>query len=182
MSAIVVDASVVVKWFFPEVHGDEALRIRDARRSFVIPDLLYAEVGNVLWHRVRTGAITREEAQTVAEALDHLMPAGSVPTRELLPSALEIACEVGTTVYDSLYLALALREQTSLVTADRRFYDRMHDTPFTSHVAWIADPSEEDVNAATYCTSTEEWLQLIYDIDHMAFILMEHLQDQLKGR
>jgi predicted nucleic acid-binding protein len=141
VSAVVVDASVVVKWFFPEVHGEQALHIRDTADGFVVPDLLYAEVGNVLWHRVRTGAITPTEAQAVAEALPALLTqAGPVPAQDLLASALEIACRTGTTVYDSLYLALALREQAALVTADRRFYDRMQGTPLASRVAWIADP------------------------------------------
>ncbi|MCW3101351.1 MAG: PilT protein [Chthonomonadaceae bacterium] len=140
MSAVVVDASVVVKWFFPEVHGDEALHIRRTAGSFVVPDLLYAEVGNVLWHRVKTGAITLEEAHTVAAALGALpLSSGPVPSAELLASALEIACQTSSTVYDSLYLALALRDGTSCITADRKFYDRLQATPFAPHVAWIND-------------------------------------------
>ena len=148
MSAVVVDASVVIKWFFPEVHGDQALHIRDTAKRFVVPDLLYAEVGNVLWHRVQTGAITREEAQAVIEALNGiLLPSSPVPTKAVLASALEIACQTGTTVYDSLYLALALQERIPCVTADRRFFDRMQDSPFAPYIAWITAPFPASLNS-----------------------------------
>jgi predicted nucleic acid-binding protein len=141
MRSVVVDASVVVKWFFPEIHSEQALHLLDAATDFALPDLLYAEVGNVLWHRVRTGTITLEEAHTVVAALGALpRSSGPVPSSDLLASALEIACQTGTTVYDSLYLALALRDGTSCITADRKFYDRLQVTPFAPHVAWITDP------------------------------------------
>jgi predicted nucleic acid-binding protein len=43
-----------------------------------------------------------------------------IPTSDLLGTALQIARAFDCSVYDSLYVALALATQTELVTADER--------------------------------------------------------------
>src|SRR5579872_7261310 len=68
MECIVVDASVAVKWFVPEVHVDRALRIlqdfADGKLRLISPDIIVGEVGNALWKRsVLLGHITVAEAQ-----------------------------------------------------------------------------------------------------------------------
>ena len=40
MSRVVVDASVAVKWFLPEIHSEAALRYLDGDYERVAPDLL----------------------------------------------------------------------------------------------------------------------------------------------
>ena len=49
---VVVDSSVAIKWFLPEPNADAALRLLDGYRrgdlSFLAPDLIHAEVGNIL--------------------------------------------------------------------------------------------------------------------------------------
>jgi predicted nucleic acid-binding protein len=50
-------------------------------------------------------------------------PVVLVPLEELVEPGIELAIELGLTVYDSLYLALALRGGHSLVTADRRIVE-----------------------------------------------------------
>ena len=55
MPKLVVDASVVIKWFVPEPFSLEARRILDDYRAgsldLVAPDLLNAEVGNIVWKK-----------------------------------------------------------------------------------------------------------------------------------
>ena len=62
MTQFVIDASVAAKWFLPpagEPLADEALRLlagyADGRFRFVVPDLFWAECGNILWKAVRQG-------------------------------------------------------------------------------------------------------------------------------
>ena len=43
MSVLVVDASVVVKWFVPEIHSDAARRLLVLPHEYIAPDLLFAE-------------------------------------------------------------------------------------------------------------------------------------------
>ena len=52
MSRLVVDSSVVIKWFVPEVHSDDALRYLDPDLERDAPELLLAEASNILWKKV----------------------------------------------------------------------------------------------------------------------------------
>ena len=53
---LVVDASVVIKWFYEEDDSAEALQIRE-RYQFVAPDLLVAECANIVWKKVQRGEL-----------------------------------------------------------------------------------------------------------------------------
>jgi predicted nucleic acid-binding protein len=44
---------------------------------------------------------------------------------DLLPRALEIAGQSRRSIYDSLYVALAEREQCELITADQRLFNAL---------------------------------------------------------
>ena len=57
-----------------------------------------------------------------------------------LAGALEIAMQMGRTVYNSLYLALAVAEGCPLVTADERLFNSLQGTPLAAHVLWVDDP------------------------------------------
>jgi len=57
----------------------------------------------------------------------------------LVESALEIAVSFGRTVYDSLYLTLALSRQCQLVTADRRLYNSLRRGPLAPTLLWVED-------------------------------------------
>lgn len=48
MTRYVVDASVAIKWFLPEVHSEPASRLLREERYLLVPDLIWAEFGNVL--------------------------------------------------------------------------------------------------------------------------------------
>ena len=43
----------------------------------------------------------------------------------------------GRTFYDSLYLALAMSNGCVMVTADRRFFNAIKDTPWGRHCLWV---------------------------------------------
>lgn len=137
MSSFVVDASVAVKWLLPEVHGDAALRLLDGDHALLAPDLLYPEVGNVLWKRVRRREATVEEASATLEALASI-PIGVHPSRALMPLAFEVACRAQRSVYDSLYLAVALLRRCPLVTADRKLYEGLRKAGMSPHLLWVA--------------------------------------------
>jgi predicted nucleic acid-binding protein len=53
--------------------------------------------------------------------------------------ALEIACRTRRTAYDSLYIALAVREQAELATADRRLYNSLQGGGFAAVICWVED-------------------------------------------
>ena len=119
MSLYVVDASVVIKWFVPEIHSDAACRLLSARHEYFSPDLLFPEVGNVILKKVRRGELTAAQGERLAADIS-TVAVETVPTRGLLLDAHALAVTAGLTVYDSMYLALAVRLKTEMITADDR--------------------------------------------------------------
>jgi predicted nucleic acid-binding protein len=138
MKKAVVDASVVVKWFVPEIHSEAAARLLDAEIAFYVADLIGPEFGNILWKKVRRQEIGRKEADEIMIAFARL-PFEIRPSALLLPSAFKLAIELDRTVYDSLYLALAVAEGCALITADAKFHATLVASPFAAHVGWVED-------------------------------------------
>ena len=114
MTRVVVDASVAAKWLVREPLSDEALELRGSEHVLYCPDLLFLEVGNVLWKKVRAGEIEERDGRELVSILQDA-PLRVEPAVDLLPVAWEIAV-----VYDGVYLALAVALDASLVTADDR--------------------------------------------------------------
>ncbi len=137
---LVVDSSVVVKWLLPEPDSETAAKVLDLYQegtaSFLVPDLMYAEVGNVLWKRWRKENIEIEDFyQAIAVLLE--LNFDLRPTADLLPHALQVATRYGRTVYDSLYLALSQKESAPFVTADKRLFNAVRDS--LDHIFWLGD-------------------------------------------
>jgi predicted nucleic acid-binding protein len=86
---------------------------------FVVPDLFWAELANLLWKAVRQGRSVKSAAETALRTLgENRLP--TVPSLVLLDLAFDIASGFDRTVYDSLYLALALQFRAQFVTADEK--------------------------------------------------------------
>ena len=126
MTPIVVDPSVAVKWCLP-AHDEEFVpqaeeilaSYRTGRELFLVPDLFWLEVGNALWKAVRKRKIDPETAGRNFRTISDLkIP--TIPSFDLVPHALRLAVTHGRTVYDSIYVALALRVKADLITADER--------------------------------------------------------------
>jgi len=136
VSKLVVDASVATKWLVAETLTDEALAILGSDNELVAPDLFPIEIGNVLWKKVRAAELTAEQAVERFEGLGK-MGLRIVATGSIQSQAIQLAIETGRTVYDSLYLALAIAEECGLVTADERFVNALRGTPHASRVSWL---------------------------------------------
>lgn len=126
MTSFVVDASVAAKWFLPRGQETFTQEARDLLNSFVagncrllVPDLFWAETGNILWEAARNG---RLPAVSCSRALQELAGAGitTFPCQPLLNDAVAIALTYDRTVYDAVYVALAATSNAPLVTADER--------------------------------------------------------------
>lgn len=127
MNSLVVDTSVVVKYFLVEEDTDKATAILTAfvhqDMSLYMPDLLLAEFANVLWKR-RTSLTLENAASHIQDliALDITV----VSTKNIIQRAHTIACTTGRTVYDALYIALAEQIGCDMVTADEWLYNAVH--------------------------------------------------------
>jgi predicted nucleic acid-binding protein len=107
VSVFVVDASLVIKWFVPEIHSEAARRWLGASHDYVAPDLLFAETGNTVWKKVRRKELEEAEGQRLMIDLAQVA-VETVATRSLLQDALALALTAGITVYDAMYLSRAV--------------------------------------------------------------------------
>ena len=139
MSArLVVDASVAIKWFLPEIHSEAASLILKTKSELMAPDLLWVEVGSILWKKVLRKELNVQEAEGILK--DFLrFPVQTHGSKFLLNSAWQLANGSGATVYDSLYLALANYHGCPLVTADKKFYESITMKTAGSRVIWVED-------------------------------------------
>ena len=126
MTSVVVDASVAVKWCLPslreELVAEAEELLASSRRDeirFLVPDLFWVELANALWKAVRRREISADNAAAAISFVRDLDIA-TAPSRDLVPQALTLAVSYGRTVYDSLYVALAMQAKTDLITADER--------------------------------------------------------------
>ncbi len=141
MTEYVVDASVAVKWYVPEVHDQAAARLLSgATRDviFHVPDLFFPEFGNIVWKKVRSAELDSDVAAEIVDAMLQV-PKTVHSTEALLPSALAIALDARRTVYDSVYLALAAFLDCELVTADGRLHSALAHTRWAPSLRWIGD-------------------------------------------
>ena len=119
---LVVDASVAVKWFFPEVIAEadrdkaaDLLRaIRDGRVDLVQPPHWLAEVVAVI-ARLRPGV--------AGEAIDLLdsMEFQTISEAVIYKRATRLAVRLDQHLFDTLYHALAMEKGAMLLTADERY-------------------------------------------------------------
>ena len=124
---LVVDASVALKWFVEEPGSAPARGLLAGEEPLIAPDLLVAEVFNAAWRLLRSGEIAARQHDVIVARLADIF-AELVP---LVPIA-SLAASIGRTldhpIYDCLYIALAERAGSRMVTADRRLLVRVTDT------------------------------------------------------
>ncbi len=116
---MIVDTSVVVKWFVVEDGRDAAVELLASDVPLLAPDLILVEAASTLRRKVAEGRLPGAGAMA---ALDELAdgPVDLVPTPPLVRRAVELADRTGISVYDACFVALADRRGVSLVTADER--------------------------------------------------------------
>ena len=118
---IVADASLIVALILREDNVADPVSIYDLLRTtqISVPAHWPAEVANALWMNKRRGRITAEMASTAAEYLVAFKPRiDAAPSLDRMPALVEFAERERLTVYDAIYVQLALSNNASLATID----------------------------------------------------------------
>lgn len=136
MSLFITDASIAAKWFVKEEYSDEALSVLQKDNQLHAPDFFFLEMDNIFWKWIQRGLITVADGNDLRSTLLQY-PITIHPLIPLLDSAFIIATQTRQTMYDSLYVALAMLLKGQMVTADRRLFDGVANSPFGKHVTWI---------------------------------------------
>ncbi len=143
-----VDASVALKWVLnapveANVEQAQAL-LHDTliqRGVFIVPPHFFAEITNVLYHRIQTNRpehrLTRGEAEEALATLRRL-PIEPAQPPDLYERALDLAQQHKLAgAYDALYLAAAEAAGCDLWTDDQRLLKALDGA--LPYVKWVHD-------------------------------------------
>ena len=134
----VIDASVAVKWYVPEIHDSYASTLQIDGSDLHAPELIVPEFANIVWKKIRLGELTQAEGSRIVKAFG----AARVKLHShggLAMSAFTGAYLTQQTVYDWTYLSLAIAMSCLFVTADARFYRSLQTTAVSKNLIWIED-------------------------------------------
>ena len=116
---VVLDSSIVVKWFSTEAKSDEALKYLDSyiqgSTELVVSEILFCEVGNALRYKPD---YDNQKWKTALTQLFNLRMKVAHLNEALMNRAGEIAYDGQVTVYDALPIAIAEHKKTVCITAD----------------------------------------------------------------
>ncbi|MGC8543610.1 MAG: type II toxin-antitoxin system VapC family toxin [Vulcanisaeta sp.] len=112
----VIDSSALIKYFAREISWE---RVRELMMDGVITiDLAIKEVANALWKKVIRGEVSYDTALTIIKTLlEDAIPI--IDQREYLMKALELAVKHRITIYDAIFIVLALEKNMELITSDK---------------------------------------------------------------
>lgn len=121
MKAAVLDTSVAVAWYLPESFADAARewqgRLLNETVRLYVPSLHYWELGNVLRTYIRRGELDEAIGREIWELHRDAPLQIQEPPRERV---LNVALEYESTVYDAVFITLALELDAPLLSAERR--------------------------------------------------------------
>ena len=128
---IVLDASVVLKWFLKEEDTPRAIEFLESHISgdghIAIPELLYYEVANAL--ATKTALSEKDVLAALRNLLGLDLVGYSFGADEHIKAA-QLAMNSGITVYDASYPVLAQSLGIDFVTADRRLANSLKGLEF----------------------------------------------------
>ncbi|MGI8982484.1 MAG: type II toxin-antitoxin system VapC family toxin [Pirellulaceae bacterium] len=136
MSLFVVDASVAIKWFVPEILSPEAMAFRKSGHDFHAPNFFDVEITNIAWKKLQRGELTRQDADDIVQQLA-ILPVARHSETQLLAPALDLADKTQRTVYDCLYLALAQQIGGVMITADQKLANALAATPLAACIQYL---------------------------------------------
>lgn len=122
-AAFVVDASIAFAWILPSQassSADALLERIEAGEGAVVPPLWFLEVANGLLAAERRKTIAAPERRLALERLSALgLAVDEASARDAFGRTSAMAEQYGLSVYDAVYLELAVRRGLPLGTRDR---------------------------------------------------------------
>jgi predicted nucleic acid-binding protein len=138
MTALVVDADVALKWHIRQEGSESARSIFRQISELHAPEFQLLEINQVLAKYVRLKLLDDDIAQEAAREHRELIEYWHHNT-PLVTAAFDLAMLHRHAFYDCLYLALALRLDGRVVTADKKFAGRFAVGDHAGRVVMLAD-------------------------------------------
>jgi predicted nucleic acid-binding protein len=121
MTTYVVDASVVIERLIRGTYTPNAqalFRQLTPNDTLIVPEFCLLECTNVLWKQVRFQGMSQVQAETLLRDL-RALPLKRIPAKAALSMALHVGLKHQLAIYDSAYIALAIRSRYALITIDQ---------------------------------------------------------------
>ena len=129
MREIVIDASVVVKWYIKEIDSDKALLLRDrfigGMVELYVPPLLYFEVLNALKY---SQLFKTNELEDAGESLENYGFKVITIKNEIRNQMIQIAIKYDLSIYDASYIGLSTSLDMLFCTADEKIIKKLPPT------------------------------------------------------
>jgi predicted nucleic acid-binding protein len=145
--AMVVDASVAVKWHLQdEIYGPQAdlllTRFTQGKTNLIAPDYIRYEVPAAITVASRSATPRIHQAQA-HEAIEEFLALAltMIGSNEVILAAYRLVQQYEVVFYDGLYLAVAQKLGVPFITADRKLYDRISQLPA---VLWLGDYAPQE--------------------------------------
>lgn len=126
MDKNILDASVVIKWFFQEAGSDSADFYLEklSKRELVIcvPELLFYEVGNTLISK----GVSINDSDSIAKELLTLPFKKRGMDSKFFTKIVQNAKTFNLTFYDASYVTLTQEERCGFITADKKLFEKIH--------------------------------------------------------
>jgi len=118
---VVIDVSVLAKLYLVEEGGEIVQKILkdfiDQKIEIFLPSLFFYEIGNVFRFKLSQ----KESIETITSILDYKF---SVIDLNDCININRLSYKYDVTFYDAAYHALAFIENTFLLTADKKYYEK----------------------------------------------------------
>jgi predicted nucleic acid-binding protein len=136
--ALVVGASVGLKWVLQEPDGHLAEALVRSEPDLLVPDFWLNEAANVLWLQARRKLFTPDETREGLALLRARVEPTPTAHMRLHDLALDFSIAIDHSTYDTLCLAFAVAmDASAVVTADRPFLRSIRTHPDPSLSAMV---------------------------------------------
>lgn len=136
MALLVLDTSVLLKWFKEEKYSEISIEIKEGfvegAHEIVIPDLVLYEITNAMRYSEAF------DPELTKKFLDSFIDLGIdivTPTHNLLNSAIDLSDQYEVTLYDAIFLSLAKLIDGVFITADEKLYEKVKGLQFTEFIS-----------------------------------------------
>jgi len=175
---IVVDSSVIVKWFVVEEGRPEALMLLEDGKYLLCPDFAFAEVTNAIRRKIRSGELKNNQAIQIVQQLGTFFN-DVVPLTPLLPAALALSESLDHSIYDCIFLAAACEHQDMIVvTDDKKFAYKAVSSGFGDKIRLLRN---EPLILEISDQKLKELLRLVERLDNTVEFVESSLRKQADG-
>jgi len=125
--SIVVDSSVLFALFFPEEYSEWSEENIRRYNELYVPELVFLETSSAAWKRIvvfkQPSNIILENLRLLHRFIDDICIVHR--DRDYIQRAVELSIDLGVTVYDSLFLAIAEKYKTKVLTIDKKLVEAL---------------------------------------------------------